>query len=150
MSVTQKLSSAWARPARRLYLPLTAVVMYGSMSVANYILVRNQSNSVYPAEGDSIGIPLMGLMFQHVLSFLFVGVAMALLRSGRVVHWVGVALMATVILGYLSQALGWTDLLHYPIALGLGAVVILLVTYTYFENRGYRRRVRDSNPPLVV
>ena len=49
-------------PSRWLHGLLNLLATFIALEVSESIFVRNQSNYVYPADGDSIGIPLMGIM----------------------------------------------------------------------------------------
>jgi hypothetical protein len=113
------------------------IAMWVAERVANYILVRNQFNEVYPAHADSIGIPLAEIWFQHRLSLILLILAMAIIRWQRAGHWIGLALIALVVLGYTLQALIWVSPLHYPIALVHAAVGALITWYGYVERRRY-------------
>jgi len=66
------------------------LVTFIALEVSESIFVRNQSNYVYPADGDSIGIPLMGIMLYEVVALILLLIGMGMVRqSGFAAETVG-------------------------------------------------------------
>ncbi|MBU3672530.1 MAG: cytochrome ubiquinol oxidase subunit I [Sinobacteraceae bacterium] len=123
---------------------LNLLATFVALEVSEAVLVRNQSNGVYPADGDSIGIPLMGIMFYGILSLAFLLFAMGLVRRGVVVRWLSYVLLVLIALGYLVQIADWADALHYPIGLAQAGLGIPILGYLYLEIRRHRIKTRST------
>jgi hypothetical protein len=131
-------------PSRALHFLLILLGMFVAQSASNAVLVRNQSNYVYPANGDSIGIPMMGMIFHHVVVVVLLLVTMLVMRLGRIGRVIGYLLGSLLSLGYLVQIYFWGDANHYPIGLAQAGVGVLLAGYLYLE---YRRVSAPSGLP---
>ena len=68
MSYLTLTSQKFLAPSRWVHGLLNLLVTFIALEVSESIFVRNQSNYVYPADGDSIGIPLMGILFYNVVA----------------------------------------------------------------------------------
>lgn len=133
-----RIFSAFKAPNRALHGFLVLIGIVGSMWVSEAILVRNQSNYVYPPDGDSIGIPLMGMMFYNIAVFLLLLIVFSIVRGGRVGRAIGMALAGLLSLGHLMQILDWADANHFLIGLAQGFVGAQMLVYVVLE---YRRGV---------
>lgn len=130
-------------PSRWVHGLLNAVAAFVALGVAEAILARNQSNEVYPADGDSIGIPLMGMMLYSIFALVFLLIGMLLVRRGVVARWSGYLLMVLVALGYLAQLADWADPLHYEIGLAQASLGVLVLGYLSLEIRRHRIKIRS-------
>ena len=130
-------------PSRWVHGLLNAVAAFVALEVAEAILARNQSNEVYPADGDSIGIPLMGMMLSSIVALVFLLIGMLLVRRGVVARWSGYLLMVLVALGYLAQLADWADPLHYEIGLAQASLGVLVLGYLCLEIRRHRIKIRS-------
>ena len=130
-------------PSRWVHGLLNAVAAFVALEVAEAILARNQSNEVYPADGDSIGIPLMGMMLYSIVALVFLLIGMLLGRRGVVARWSGYLLMVLVALGYLAQLTDWADPLHYEIGLAQASLGVLVLGYLSLEIRRHRIKNRS-------
>ena len=124
-------------PSRWVHGLLNLLATFIALEVSESIFVRNQSNYVYPADGDSIGIPLMGILFYNVVALILLLIGMGMVRQDALLRWVGYLLIVVTALGYLVQIRDWGDPLHYEIGLAQGSLGLLLCGYMYLE---YRRR----------
>jgi hypothetical protein len=93
------------------------MLTFVALAVSEAVLVRNQRNYVYPSDGDSIGIPLMAMMFSGLFSLACLVFAMGLVPRGSGVRWVGYALLVLGALGCLVQIVDWADPSYYEIGL---------------------------------
>jgi hypothetical protein len=84
------------------------------------------------------------MWLQHRLSLILLLLAMAIIRWQRAGHWIGIALIALVVLGYTLQALIWVFPLHYPIAIVHAAVGALITWYGYVERRRFKSTVATA------
>jgi hypothetical protein len=139
VAVLRKILDKFLAPSRWLHFPLNIIATVVALLYSESILVRNQTDEVYPPEGDSIGIPLMGMAFYSVLSLVLLLVGMGLVRRGTFARWSGHLLIFLLALGYLVQIADWGDPLHYEIGLAQGSLGLLLCGYMYLEFR--RRRL---------
>ena len=103
VAVLRKILDKFLAPSRWLHFPLNIIATVVALLYSESILVRNQTNEVYPPESDSIGIPLMGMAFYSVLSLVLLPVGMALVRRGTFARWSGHLLIFLLALGYLVQ-----------------------------------------------
>lgn len=134
-SMLKSLSTAFVTPRRLLHFLVILFGMFAAQVASNAVLVRNQSNYVYPADGDSISIPMMGMMLNHIVMIILLMLAMLSLRTGRAGRVVGYVLLLLICLAYWVQILDWSDVNHYPIGLAQGAVGFLVAGYGYLEFR---------------
>lgn len=126
-------------PSRALHFLLILLGMFVAQGASNAVLVRNQSNDLYPANGDSIGIPMMGMIFYHVVVVVLLLVTMLVIRLGRIGRLIGYLLGSLLSLGYLVQLRDWGDANHYLIGIAQASIGIMLLAYLYLE---YRREDR--------
>lgn len=126
---------AFRAPHRGMHLLAIVIGMFLAQWAAQVVLVRNQENRVYPSDGDSIGIPMIGLLSYHLLVLLLLLIAMAVIRAGVIGRVLGYSLLALSSLGYLVQILDWGDPNHYPIGLAQGVVGVQLLAYLFLEYR---------------
>jgi len=80
-------------PSRWMYFSLNVLAMIIASEVSEHILVRNGISGVYPPEADSIGISLMGMMFQNIAAFLVLLFGMSLSRQEEGT-WLGCGVIA--------------------------------------------------------
>lgn len=122
-------------PSRALHFLLILLGMFVAQGASNAVRVRNQSNDVYPANGDSIGIPMMGMIFYHVVVVVLLLVTMLVIRLGRIGRVIGYLLGSLLSLGYLVQLRDWGDANHYLIGIAQASIGIMLLAYLYLEYR---------------
>ena len=139
-----RLSEILLAPSRWVHSLLNLVANFVALEVSQAVLVRNQRNYVYPSDGDSIGIPLMGMMLYGVFSLICLLLAMGLVRRGFVARWISYGLLVLIALGYLVQIVGWADPLHYGIGLAQAALGSLILAYLFLEIRRHRINIRPS------
>jgi hypothetical protein len=101
MSYLIRIREEFLAPSRWVHGLLNLLLTFVALAVSEAVLVRNQRNYVYPSDGDSIGIPLMGMMFYGLFSLACFLFAMGLVRRGSGVRWFGYALLGLIALGYL-------------------------------------------------
>jgi len=65
-------------PSRWMHFSLNVLAMIVASEISEHILMRNGINGAYPPEADSIGIPLMGMMFQNIGALLVLLFGMSL------------------------------------------------------------------------
>lgn len=123
---------------------LNVVATFIALQVSESILVRNQRNYVYPADGDSIAIPLMGMAFYNVVALIMLLMGMGMIRQNVVLRWTGYLLLALAALGYLVQIHDWGDPLHYEIGLAQASLGVMILGYLYLEIRRHRLSVRSA------
>jgi len=144
MSYLIPIRETFLAPTRWVHGLLNLFLTFVALEVSKAVIVRNQSNEVYPADGDSIGIPLMGMMFGGILSLLGLLVGMGLVRRGAVGRWMAYALLLLIALGYLVQIGDWADPLHYEIGLAQAGLGIPILGYLYLETRRHRIKTRST------
>ena len=144
MSYLVRIREKFLAPTRWVHGLLNIVLTFVALEVSEAVLVRNQSNEVYPADGDSIGIPLMGMMFYGIFSLLCLCFAFGLVRRGSVARWMGYALLLLIALGYLVQIVDWADPLHYEIGLAQAGLGIPILGSLYLEIRRHRIKTRST------
>jgi len=144
MSYLSRIREKFLAPSRWFHGILDPLLTFVAPAVPEAVLVRNQSNYVYPSDGDSIGIPLMGMMFYGIFSLACLLFAMGLVRRGAVARWVGYSLLALIALGYLIQIVDWADPLHYEIGLAQAGLGIPVLGYLYLEIRRHRIKIRST------
>ena len=115
-----------------------------ALEVSESIFVRNQRNYVYPADGDSIGIPLMGIALYNVVALFLLLIGMGIVRQGAIARWSGYLLLVLIALGYLVQILDWGDPLHYEIGIAQASLGVTILGYLYLEIRRHRLTIQSS------
>ncbi len=131
-------------PSRWVHGLFNLLATFIALEVSESILVRNQSNYVYPSDGDSIGIPLMGMAFYNVVALVLLLIGMGMVRQNVVVRWAGYLLLVLTALGYLVQILDWGDPLHYEIGLAQASLGVTILVYLYLEIRRHRRNAQST------
>ena len=131
-------------PSRWVHGLLNLLATFVALEVSESIFVRNQSNYVYPADGDSIGIPLMGILFYNVVALILLLIGMGMVRQNAFLRWVGYLLIVVTALGYLVQIHDWGDPLHYEIGLAQASLGVMILGYLYLEIRRHRLKIRSS------
>lgn len=131
-------------PSRWVHGLFNLFATFIALEVSESILVRNQSNYVYPSDGDSIGIPLMGMAFYNVVALVLLLIGMGMVRQNVVVRWAGYLLLVLTALGYLVQILDWGDPLHYEIGLAQASLGVTILVYLYLEIRRHRRNAQST------
>ena len=144
MSYLIRIREKFLAPSRWVHGLLNLLLTFVALEVSEAVLVRNQSNDVYPSDGDSIGIPLMGMMFYGLFSLACLLFAMVLVRQGSGVRWFGYVLLVLITLGYLIQIVDWADPLHYEIGLAQAGLGIPVLGYLYLEIRRHRIKIRST------
>jgi hypothetical protein len=144
MSYLTRIRESFLAPSRSVHAIFNIVATLVSLKVSEAILVRNQRNYVYPADGDSIGIPLVGMMFYSILSLGFLLFGMLLVRQRSGIRWLGYALLVLIAVGYLIQILDWADPLHYGIGLAQASLGALVFVYLCLEMRRHRLKTRST------
>lgn len=129
-------------PSRWSHSLLNVLAVFIAIEVSEAVLVRNAMNGVYPPEADSIGIPLMGMMFQNIGALLVLFFGMALLRQDDGL-WLGCIVIALGSFWSIPQVLRWMDPLHYEISLVQGGLFLLPLVFIALEIR--RRRAQRSS-----
>ncbi len=138
LPLTRRLFKKLVRPSRGMHCILNVIAVFIALEISESVLVRNGLSGAYPAEADSIGIPLMGIMFHNVGALLLALYGIGLSRQEDIGPWLGCGVIALSTLWSFSQAPGWIDPLHYEIALAQGSLGILPLIYAALEIRRYR------------
>lgn len=144
MSYLIRLREKLLAPSRWVHGLLNLFLTFVAFEVSEAVLVRNQRNYVYPSDGDSIGIPLMGMMFYGLFSLLCLAFAFGLVRRGAVARWMGYVLLVLIAVGYLVQIVDWADPLHYEIGLAQADLGLPILGYLYLEVRRHRIKTRST------
>ena len=144
MSYVSRIGQKVLAPSRWVHGLLNLLVTFIALEVSESIFVRNQSNYVYPADGDSIGIPLMGIALYNVVALILLLIGMGMVRQNAFLRWVGYLLIVVTALGYLVQILDWGDPLHYEIGLAQASLGVMILGYLYLEIRRHRLKIRSS------
>jgi len=144
MSYLTLISQKFLAPSRWVHGLLNLLATFIALEVSESIFVRNQSNYVYPADGDSIGIPLMGIMLYNVVALILLLIGMGMVRQDALLRWVGYLLIVVTALGYLVQIRDWGDPLHYEIGLAQASLGVMILGYLYLEIRRHRLKNRFS------
>ena len=144
MSYRHRILAKILAPSRWLHGLLNLLATFIALEVSESIFVRNQNNNVYPADGDSIGIPLMGILFYNVVALILLLIGMGMVRQDALLRWVGYLLIVVTALGYLVQILDWGDPLHYEIGLAQASLGVMILGYLYLEIRRHRLKIRSS------
>jgi len=144
MSYLTLISQKFLAPSRWVHGLLNLLATFIALEVSESIFVRNQSNYVYPADGDSIGIPLMGIMLYNVVALILLLIGMGMVRQDALLRWVGYLLIVVTALGYLVQIRDWGDPLHYEIGLAQASLGVMILGYLYLEIRHHRLKNRFS------
>lgn len=131
-------------PSRWIHGLLNLLATFIALNISQSILVRNQTNEVYPPEGDSIGIPLMGMASYNVLALILLLIGMSMIRRGAIARWLGYLLLAVAALGYIVQIHDWGDPLHYEIGIAQSSLGVMILGYLYLEIRRHRLDIRSS------
>jgi len=133
-------------PSRWMHFSLNVLAMIVASEVSEHILVRNGIDGVYSPETDSIGIPLMGMMFQNIgaLFVLLFGMSLSRQEEGT---WLGCGVLALGSVWSFSQVAPWMDPLHYEIGLAQGSLGIPPLIFVALEIRRYRRGVFEKTLP---
>lgn len=107
-------------------LVVLLVLLFGTSEVAYQVLLGNQEKGLYPADGDSIAIPLMTgeIVAFFVLVFASIGL---LLPNTKVFGLIGIAFLGLASLLTLSSAAEWTYPNHYLLSLAYLADTCLLL-----------------------
>ena len=146
MLFARQLIEKFMFPSRWIHFSLYVLAIVIASEVSEYILVRNGINGVYPPEADSIGIPLMGMMFQNTGALLVLLFGMSLSRQEEGT-WLGCGVIALGSVWSFSQITGWMDPLHYEIGLAQGSLGMLPLIFVALEIRRYRRGVVGKTLP---
>lgn len=141
MPLLQRIIEKFLAPSRWVHGLFNLLATFVAMLVSEAVLVRNQSNYVYPADGDSISIPLMGMAFYNIVALMLLLIGMGLVRGGFIARWSGYLLLAVTALGYLVQIIDWGDPLHYEIGLAQASLGVIILGYLVLEIR--RRSLRS-------
>ena len=144
MSYVSRIGQKVLAPSRWVHGLLNLLVTFIALEVSESIFVRNQSNYVYPADGDSIGIPLMGIALYNVVALILLLIGMGMVRQNAFLRWVGYLLIVVTALGYLVQIRDWGDPLHYEIGLAQASLGVMILGYLYLEIRRHRLKIRSS------
>ena len=144
MSYLSRIGQKVLAPSRWVHGLINLIATFVVLEVSESVLVRNQSNYVYPADGDSIGIPLMGMAFYNVVALVLLLIGMGMVRANVVVRWSGYGLLAVTALGYLVQIIDWGDPLHYEIGLAQASLGVTILGYLYLEIRRHRRNAQST------
>ena len=117
--------------SRRLALALIFVQLLALNVVTYLTLSRNLDQAAYPVDADSIGIPLLsGLILSTLVSvILVITVLLPSIPGWMALTRYGASLLLSFVV--LIQALGWSDSLHWPVAMGYvgGAAVSAIVAH---------------------
>ena len=144
MSYLSLIRQKFLAPSRWVHGLFNLIATFVVLEVSESVLVRNQSNYVYPADGDSIGIPLMGMAFYNVAALILLLIGMGMVRQNIVVRWAGYLLLILTALGYLVQILDWSDPLHYEIGIAQASLGVTILGYLYLEIRRHRLNIQSS------
>jgi hypothetical protein len=134
----------------RIVLYLTSVIF--THKVIGYVFNRNQLAGIYPAEADSIGIPIFeNQIFLGVLTILIIPTAAfgscwvfnTLFNSHSVFRLLGlIAVAALYVMGLLvsiGMALSNMDKAHIELGLSYAGMVAVLATFFFRDGvRNYR------------
>lgn len=97
-------------------LVVLLVLLFATSEVAYQVLLGNQEQGLYPADGDSISIPLMTGEIVAFFVFVFASVGL-LLPNTKVFGFVGMAFLGLASLLTLSSAAEWAFPNHYLLSL---------------------------------
>lgn len=113
------------------------ILLYGTSHVAYYVFTANQELGLYPADADSISIPLITgeIVTFFVFVFAFIGV---LLPSSKVFGLIGTAFLGLAILLTLSSAAEWAFPNHYLLSLAYlvdTCLLLALIAWSWKKRR---------------
>lgn len=112
-------------------------LLFGTSEVAYQVLIGNQEQGLYPADGDSISIPLMTgeIVTFFVLVFASIGL---LMPNTKVFGFVGMAFLSLASLLTLSSAAEWTLPNHYLLSLAYfvdTGLLLALIIWSWKKRR---------------
>ena len=112
-----------------------------ALEVSEAVLVRNLRDNVYPMDADSIGIPLMGMMFGDIgaLFILLFGMRLARQEAGI---WIGSGVLGLLAGWHFIEFFDWADPRHYEIGIAQASLGFPPLLIIYLEIRRYRRQTR--------
>lgn len=137
MPLVRRLIEKLMLPSRWAHCLLNLIAVFIALEISEAILLRNAMNGVYPPEADSIGIPLVGMMFQNIGAILVLFFGMAILRQDDG-PWLGCIVIAVGSFWSIPQVLRWMDPLHYEISLAQSSLVLLPLAFIALEVRRHR------------
>lgn len=113
------------------------VLLFGTSEVAYQVLIGNQEQGLYPADGDSISIPLMTgeIVAFFVLVFASIGL---FLPNTKVFGFIGIAFLGLASLLALSSAAEWAFPNHYLLSLAYLAdtcLLLVLIAWSWTKRR---------------
>jgi hypothetical protein len=105
--------------------------MLASLLIANgtlfHVLDSNLKTGVYPAEGDSISIPLMEALSASVLILLAIGASVSLPKRSRLWRAIRAVPAALSALMSLSMSASWFSPHHYQASIAFALVTVACV-----------------------
>lgn len=112
-------------------------LLFATSEVAYHVFTRNQELGFYPADADSISIPLITgeIVAFFVFVFAFIGV---LLPSSKVFGLIGIAFLSLASLLTLSSAAEWTSPNHYLLFLAYlvdTCLLLALIAWSWKQRR---------------
>lgn len=125
-----------------LLVVASLLVVHGTTT---YVLMRNQLADVYPSDGDSIGIPFYGELFQSVIFAALFAVAIFLPVRYRVTSIISVMIFAWVAIASATTCLYWAIPDHYEIACANALVAVLSCCLAVLPGR---RAISRANKTL--
>lgn len=118
-------------------LMVLLVLLFGTSEGAYQVLIGNQEQGLYPADGDSISIPLMTgeIVAFFVLVFASIGL---LLPNTKVFGLIGIAFLGLASLLTLSSAAEWAFPNHYLLSLAYlvdTCLLLALIAWSWKKRR---------------
>ena len=113
------------RELRRLLVILAALLAANATSF--FVLSSNQEAGVYPANADSIGIPVMEMLAVSTLIFLLLASALYVPKKGLAGTAVGLLLAVSAVAVSSIMVLSWAIPNHYSIAIASSLVVAISI-----------------------
>jgi hypothetical protein len=143
MSYFRRLIDKFLAPSHWLHFFLNVIAMLIALEVSGAVLVRNLRDNVYPMEADSIGIPLMGMMFGDIVALVILLFGMRLARKEARI-WIGCGVLGLLAWWHFIEFFDWADPRHYEIGIAQASLGLPLLLIIYLEIRRYRRQPRSD------
>ena len=118
------------------------VLLFVTSEIAYQVLVENQEQGLYPADGDSIAIPLMTGEIVAFFVFVFASIGV-LLPNTKVFGFVGMAFLGLASLLTLSSAAEWAFPNHYVLSFAYFADTCLLIALIAWSWKKRRSAVSE-------